>query len=377
MVPKIPAERILIIQFRMIGDVLLSTPVARALRQHYPKSHIAFCAEPVPAGVLKGNPDIDEVLVHPRPATWRQEWRFLRRIRQGRFDLVVDLMGNPRSAVLARSSGAPHRIAFARWPRSLCYTMLVDHCHEIQGYTATKRLRLLKPLGIETTDVALTMTYTAEEREAVTHFLRAQGVTPDDLLICIDPTSPVETRQWPGPYFSQLIDLLSDRLGARVCLLWGPGEKTRVAAIAAAARSKPLLHPAWELAHVAVILDRADLFVGCDSAPGHIAISQQTPTVTIFGAQRSANWIPPRPQHRAVFAGLPCQPCGKKRCGWPLHTACLRTLSVETVFEAVLACRPWVPKLPPWSLPLQWVGRSDKRAPGDIPQRALELYEGP
>ena len=119
MTPSIPAERILVIQFRMIGDVLLSTPVVRALRQHYPESYIAFCTEPGPAGVLKGNPYIDEVLIHPRPATWRQEARFLRHIRRGRFDLVVDLMGNPRSAVLARISGAPHRLGFARWPRSL------------------------------------------------------------------------------------------------------------------------------------------------------------------------------------------------------------------------------------------------------------------
>jgi predicted lipopolysaccharide heptosyltransferase III len=345
MTPSIPAERILVIQFRMIGDVLLCTPVVRALRHHYPKSYIAFCAEPVPAGALKGNPFIDEVIIHPRPATWRQEVAFWRRIRRSRFDLVVDLMGNPRSAILSCMSGAPHRIAFARWPRSLCYTMLVDHRHEVQGYTAAKRLRLLEPLGIRTTDVAMTMTYSPEEREAVDHFLRIHGVTSDELLICIDPTSQVVTRQWPGHYFSQLTDLLTEQLGARVCLLWGPGEKAHVEAIAAAARYKPLLNPAWELGHVAALLDRADLFVGCDSAPGHIAVSQHTPTVRLFGAQRSVNWTPPQPQHRAVVAGLPCQPCGKKHCGPPLDIACLRTLTVDEVFAEVLAMQPWVPKL--------------------------------
>ncbi len=223
MTSRISAERILVIQFRMIGDVLLSTPVIRALRQRYPESYMAFCAEPRPAAVLQGNPFLDEVLIHPRPATWRQEIQFLRRIRQSRFDLVIDLMGNPRSALLTRLSGARHRVAFARWPRSLCYTTLVDHQHDIQGYTATKRLRLLEPLGIQTTDVALTMVYTQKDREDVERFLRTRGVGPEDLLICVDPTSHVVTRQWPGAYFSQLADLLSDRLDARVCLLWGPG----------------------------------------------------------------------------------------------------------------------------------------------------------
>ncbi len=345
MTPVIPAERILVIQFRMIGDVLLSTPILRALRQHYPKSHIVFCAEPAPAGALKGNPFIDDVMIHPRPATWREEVKFLLAIRRRRFDLVIDLMGNPRSALVSRFSGAPNRIAFARWPRSLCYTMLVDHCHEVQGYTATKRLRLLEPLGIHSSDVAMTMTYTSDEREAVEHFLRAHGVSPNDLLVCIDPTSQVVTRQWPAASFSQLTDLLAERLGARVFLLWGPGEKAYVESIAATTRSKPLLNPAWTLAHVAALMDRADLFVGCDSAPGHIAISQQTPTVTVFGAQRSANWRPPDPRHQVVMTGLECQPCDQKQCGPPLNIACLTTLTVETVFEAVLASQAWVPKL--------------------------------
>jgi ADP-heptose:LPS heptosyltransferase len=345
MTPAIAAPRILVVQFRMIGDVLLSTPVLRALRQHYPQSYIAFCTEPGPAGVLKNNPFIDAILLHPRPATWWQEFQFLLHVRQSRFDLVIDLMGNPRSAFLTYISGARQRLAFARFPRSLCYTIRVDHQHEVQGYTVSKRLRLLEPLGIRATDLSLSLTSTQEDRQAVQQFLSAHRITPDDLLICMDPTSYVRTREWPGDNFSQLTDLLSERLGARVCLLWGPGEQEKVQAIAAAARCQPILHPPWELTHVAALLARADLFVGCSSAPMHIAVSQQTPTLTILGATPRVNWVPPMSQHRAVFADLPCQPCNKNHCSLPLHLACLHTLTVGTVFAAVLACRPWVPKM--------------------------------
>jgi ADP-heptose:LPS heptosyltransferase len=345
MTPTISAQRILVIQFRMIGDVLLSTPVLRALRQHYPQSYIAFCTESAAAGVLKNNPFIDAVLLHPRPATWRQELRFLRQVRRGRFDLVIDLMGNPRSAVLTCVSGARHRVAFARFPRSLCYTIRVHHQHEVQGYTVPKRLRLLEPLGIRTTDLSLSLTYTQEDAEAVQQFLCVHGIMPDDLFICIDPTSYVSTRQWPGENFSRLADCLSERLGARVCLLWGPGEQEKVQAIAAAARYQPILHPPWELTRVAALLARADFFVGCSSAPMHIAVSQQTPTLTILGATPGVNWVPPMAQHRAVLAGLPCQPCNKNHCGPPLNIACLHTLTVDAVYAAVLACRPWVAKM--------------------------------
>jgi ADP-heptose:LPS heptosyltransferase len=175
--------------------------------------------------------------------------------------------------------------------------------------------------------------------------LHAQAITPDDLLICIDPTHHVPTRQWPGAYFSALADLLSERLGARVLLLWGPGEAAQVHRIAAAARSHPALIPAWGLDTLAALLARADFFIGCNSAPLHIAVSQRTPTLTILGSTLGHNWIPPEPQHRMVLANLPCQPCEKNHCGPPLNMACLRTLQPATVFAAVQACHPWIPKL--------------------------------
>lgn len=343
--PSIHADRILVIQLRQIGDVLLTTPLLRALRQYYPYSAIACAIEASPARVLRGNRDVDDLLMRPHPATWRQELQFLRRVRQRRFDVVVDLMGNPRSAMMARVSGAKHRVAFARFPRSLCYTTLVDHRHDQQEYTVTKRLRLLEPLGIQATDLSLRLAYTPQERAEVEQFLRAHAMTTDELLICIDPTHRVPTRQWPGKYFSSLADLLSERLRARVLLLWGPGEKAYVEAIAAAAQSRPILIPEWGLHTLAALLARADLFVGCDSAPQHIAVSQRTPTLTIFGATRSINWLPPDPQHRAVALQLLCQPCDQVQCGPPLDVACLRTLTADTVFTAVLACHPWVPKL--------------------------------
>src|SRR5207237_170953 len=133
---------------RQICDVLLSTPVLRALRCYYPQSYIAFLTEPSPGRVLQGNPLLDEVIIRPRHSTWRQQWQLIRHIRRQCFELVIDLIGNPRSAVLTRLSGARHRLAFARFPRSFFYTMLVTHHQPVQEYTVAKRLRLLAPLGI-------------------------------------------------------------------------------------------------------------------------------------------------------------------------------------------------------------------------------------
>ena len=345
MAPRLHAERILVIQFRQIGDVLLSTPLLRALRQHYPHSHLTFLTEPSSARVLRGNPYLNDLLLRPHHTSWYEDLQLLRRVRQARFDLVIDMMGNPRSAVLSRVSRAKHRVAFAHFPRSLCYTTLVDSRPDVREYTVSKRLRLLEPLGIHTTDVSLDFVYTAEDAKEVERFLGQHTILPDELLICIDPTCQIATRQWPGESFSQLVDLLSERWGARVLLLWGPGERAYVETIAAGAHAQPLLIPEWDLAPLAALLHRADLLVGCNSAPLHIAVSQRTPTVSLHGSTWDIGWVPPEPQHRGVMLGLPCQPCGQAQCGPPLDIACLRTLSVETVFAAVQACHPWVPKL--------------------------------
>ena len=98
------ALRILLIQFRMIGDVLLNTPVVRALRQHYPQSYLAYCTEPIPAQVLQGNPWLDDVLLQPRPATWRQQLAMIARV-----PLALPSQADDRRAAHARRDLARHQ----------------------------------------------------------------------------------------------------------------------------------------------------------------------------------------------------------------------------------------------------------------------------
>ena len=121
---------------------------------------------------------MDEITWHPRPSTLREEWRFIRLIRRRGFDVVIDVMGNPRSALVFLMSGARHRIAFARWPRSLCYTTLVEHRHELHEYAVEKRLRLLQPLGIQASDTSTVVTYSPEERRADLHLSHESRVYP-------------------------------------------------------------------------------------------------------------------------------------------------------------------------------------------------------
>ena len=107
---------ILLIRLRLIGDVVFTTPIPRALKRAFPAARITYLVEPAAAPVVSGNPHLDEVIVAP---TGRQGWRgsrfdlrLARRLRRARYDLVIDLHGGPRSAWLALATGAPrtHRV---------------------------------------------------------------------------------------------------------------------------------------------------------------------------------------------------------------------------------------------------------------------------
>ena len=110
---KINPHRILLIQLRQIGDVLLTSPLAKILKELYPKSYIAFLAEKPSYDVLSGNPCIDEVIVLDKiKGDFYSTIESIQKVRSKNFDLVIDTFGNPRSALITFLSGAKYRMGF-------------------------------------------------------------------------------------------------------------------------------------------------------------------------------------------------------------------------------------------------------------------------
>ncbi|MBN1448050.1 MAG: glycosyltransferase family 9 protein, partial [Bacteroidetes bacterium] len=108
---KFPAESILVIRMSGIGDVLWTTPLLANLRRAYPDAHIAYVVRSSSALVLENNPDIDELLLFEREdLPW--QLGFLARLRKRRFDLSIDLICSPATAIQSVVSGARTRIGF-------------------------------------------------------------------------------------------------------------------------------------------------------------------------------------------------------------------------------------------------------------------------
>jgi lipopolysaccharide heptosyltransferase II len=347
--------KILLIRLRLIGDVVFTTPIPRALKRAYPDSHLTYLVEPPAAPVVRGNPHLDDVIVAPRPrglARLATDVRLARQLRAARYDLVIDLHGGPRSAWLALATGAPERIGYVIAGRTWMYTKAVPRPRELRKrHSVANQWDLLEAIdgwpegGPDASRDSVEMARDPSAEVAVARRMDAAGITDAHELIVAHVSAGNPFRRWPEPAFVTLIaGLAAASPMRRIILSSGPSDREAAARIASAARQA--LGPGadrvvdfgeFDLAELRALVQRSRLFVGGDSGPLHIAATTTTPIVGIYGpteSVRSAPWRDPRlPTESVEIAGLPCRPCDQRVCE-PGDFRCLTTLKPEAVLSA-------------------------------------------
>lgn len=307
---------ILIIVYKGIGDVLLTTPLLRALKKANPDARLYFLTRRPSRRILENNPRLAGVFY--------REDKPLRAIRAAGIDIAIDFMRSGSSGFYALFSGAKKRVAFNYRGGRLLYNLLPDK-REGAGYTVFDRLQLLEPLGVPHDGPELELSFKPENERKAADFLAASGVEPGGFLVTMDITSPREHRRWAPENFARLADNLAAEFGARTVFLWGPGELDYVKAAMASAKEKHLLCPDFDLLDLAALLKRASLHAGTSSAPMHLAVSQGTPTFTVYAPQNSPqSWSPPGPRHAWAQGELSALPFDEVWARLRAHAAALK-----------------------------------------------------
>src|SRR5688572_7827346 len=148
--------KVLLVRLRLIGDVMFTTPIVRAVRRQYPDAHISYLVEALAAPVLRGNPHLDDLIVAPKrrgAARLRDDLAIARRLRRARYDVAIDLHGGPRGAWFTWASGAPRRIGYTIAGRSWMYTDVVPRAADLSPrHSVANQFDLLAPLGITGAD---------------------------------------------------------------------------------------------------------------------------------------------------------------------------------------------------------------------------------
>jgi ADP-heptose:LPS heptosyltransferase len=328
-VDRSSVRRLLIIKLRAIGDVLLSTIVIPNLRRAFPEASIEFLTEPPAAPIILKNPLLDDVIVFDRSSvggTW-----LVREVRRRHYDLVIDLFGNPRTALVTRLSGAQHRVGFGFRGRAYAYSRIVKprggEVHNTQF-----NLDALEAIGVPIVDRRIHFPVSPQDIEFAEHFFAFHNVE-EVPVVALNSGGGWYTKRWGVDRFAELGNRLSSEYHVKILLVWGPGELADVESIRSMLTFEPLMPPVTSLGQMAALLQRCSLMITNDSGPMHMGASLGTPVVGIYG--------PTNPDLQGPYGVdnvivrneyLHCLGCNLTKC--PVGIPCMKGLQVDRVLEA-------------------------------------------
>jgi lipopolysaccharide heptosyltransferase II len=329
--------KILLIQLRRIGDVVVTTPVIDALRAARPDARIEFIVEEAPAPVLEGYPGLDEVIVF-RKADF---FRTLAETRRRRYDWVLDFMNNPRTAQITLASGAKVRAGFDVPGWGLVYNVRIPR-PRAPKYAVQSKFDLLRALGLTPPERALPrLRVTADDFSGVAAWWRSSGLDGFAERVAVAPTHRHAVRRWPAPRFRELMERLLATSGRALVVFGGPGEEDYVRSVCEGFGERVFVTPRTTLRQAAALLSRCHAVATSDGGLMHLAVAVGTPTITVYGPTWPESWNPRVSPHRWVQAeGLNCVGCNRDAC--PYGHECLEWVSagrVHGVVEEVLAAR--------------------------------------
>lgn len=340
-----PLRAILLIQLGDIGDVIITFPCVRMLRERFPSARILVAVRKKTAALVDICPWADETIAIPQATgsladSLRQQVAFFRLLRRHRIDLAIDLLTGDRGALLAFLSGARQRIGFyaadgTLW-RNRLFTQLyrsprIPGQHRIDYYRS-----LLEACGLRTRTPMPEIPVGPSEKANARELLHAEGVPKDRPYMVLQPFSLWPHKEWKLLRFAQLVSwmITTHRLSV---LIIGSGDE-RAGAEAIVARCG---HGVYNIAGkttldvLPAIFAGAVAFVGIDSSGAHFAAAVDTPTVTLFGPTLSSAWGYTGKRHAIVTKGYTCIPCDRKGCDGSNVSRCLDYLGTEVVIAAV------------------------------------------
>lgn len=331
---------ILVIRRKAVGDVLVSMAVPASLRRLYPSARLGLVVDRFAAPAVAGSPLLDDVLIYDRAAMQRGGWlsrgraarRWLQTLRRERWDVVLDLMGTPQTALWTRATGAPVRVGRRRRFRSWAYTVRLPRDPGPSRFAGEVFLDWVRALGGARVQWQPVRVPRGEDVDAAARAWMAQSGMAEGPTVVLNASASWPAKGWPLANFAALARLLSAQLHARVLLAWGPGEEAAREAIVGQAQGAVVPLPATDLPQLAAHLHLADLIISTDSGPKHVAVAEGTPTLTLFGSTDPRGWQPPGEQHGWITHDVPCRPCDLTQCPVPGHP-CLDLLTPEEVAQ--------------------------------------------
>ena len=346
-------KRILLVQFDHLGDAVITTAMFPKLKQRFPGARIDVLAAPWNRAVFDAAPEVEEVSVcaHNRfasemglawiPATIAWGWR----LRRQRYDLAIDVRGEFPHNVLLWLTGAPRRLGWSSGGGGFLLThkaaFVVDRAE------LDSRAALLDQLGIrcpERLQPEFHPTAAATERAAAAwNEFEATSKRPRRIVLHV--SAGTSAKRWPAEHWRRLVLHLSSKQDLHVGLVGTAADAPTAQAILGDSPRLNIVDWTGRLTvdELAAVLQQADVLVGADSGPAHLAAAVGTPVVALFSGTNSAEqWQPRGNSVHVLRANVPCSPCHLKTCPLAAHR-CMRDIRPEHIMETLNQLLPEYP----------------------------------
>lgn len=352
LISKKDIKRVLVINLGGIGDILLSVPTLRSLRNFYSNSQITIWVVPRTVDVLRGLDYFDELIsfdlsVKERRTlkVWfdlgkiRKIMSFLFSLRRQRFDMVINMRplisftSAIKMALIFYIVGSKYRVGRDTEGRGFflthkIYENYISPIHEVDHH-----LNLVKILGANTIDHNLEIKIPEEDSSFIKNYLLEEGIQDSDLVIGIHPGAPWSSKRWPIENFAKLISRLSEDLDCKIVITGSIEEMELAEKLRQITKTRIIIATGkTTLSQLAALIKRFNLYITNDTGPMHIAASLDVPIVAIFKPGHIERNRPYMRQERFIVLSedVDCGPCQLVKCD---SLKCLKLISPEDVLR--------------------------------------------
>ncbi len=293
-------DRILIIRLAPLGETVLTTPVIRALREHFRDAYIAYMVAPTREDLVSANPHLNEVLTYQASVP-----KLIYQMARRKFQMVIVLQPTFRLVLHTFLARIPFRVGFETnaGGKKLLSVAVPNNTsqHETQRY-----LDVVRALGVEVIDDEPEVFVDGAGVAWVNKFIENRNLDDSKPIIGLNPGAATVYRRWHASNFAILGDLLHEVYDAHIVITTGPREGELADQVAAQMSHSPVIISQATPMQLAALLQSCDLYISNDTGPMHLSTAVKTPTVALFGASNLIQWAPPWDRH-AVVAREACE----------------------------------------------------------------------
>lgn len=339
-------KSILIIKLSAIGDVVHALPLLEVLRKNFPEARLDWVVEEESSQIIDEHEEIDNVIISRRKS-WQKRLlkgregaaalgeikQFLKTLRSHEYDLVIDLQGLFKSAILTGLSKGKRKIG-GNWGREGSQLFLTERpfLADVEEHAVDRYLKAAEYLEGEKNSWNGRVPIRKSDMRSIDRLLHYKGIE-DEILVAINPMAKWKTKLWESKKFAILADRLQKELACKIIFTGSRQDRAEMDEIIESMDEQAVnLAGQTGLKELAYLYSKCQLLITTDTGPMHIAAAMGCPVVALFGPTAPWRTGPYGRGHKVVRDDIECSPCFKKRCN---HVSCMKNITVDKVFETV------------------------------------------